>query len=66
MKKPLILIGTGMTSALFLAGCAPEPIVYEEKTYPVEDAAEIMEDKLEIENPGRDFEVIIQDETGEE
>lgn len=57
MKKLLIL-----GFCVFLAGCGLKEIQYEGKTMPVEDVEEIVENKLELENPHLDINVDISEE----
>lgn len=64
MKK-LIIIGTGVTMATFLAGCQEQQINYEGKLMPQLEAEELIEDQLEFDNPDLDLEVNILEESDE-
>lgn len=59
MKKGLLLIFI----ILLLSGCTPGKINYEGKTRTVDEAEEMIEDKLEAENITKDYEVSIVEET---
>lgn len=62
MKK-LIIIGTGLTMASFLAGCQEQQINYEGNLMPESEAEERIADQLEVENPELDLEVNIAPES---
>lgn len=63
MKK--LLLGSVIGSALILSGCTRGQIHFEGKKLPVEQAEEIIEDRLEDEN-GIDYEVTIAEETDDD
>ena len=60
MNNKKILISAG--AAILLAGCSGS-IKYEGKTRTYDQAEEMIEDKIEKENPGQDYEVSITTES---
>lgn len=63
--KRKTLIGIGFLTILILAGCEESKIVYEGEYMKKSQAEEIIADKLEVENPDLDLEIIIYDESDE-
>lgn len=56
MKRKAVALILGVA---LLTGCS-STIVYNEKERPTEEVEEIISDQLEVENPGLDIEVSIQ------
>ncbi|MGI2329678.1 hypothetical protein [Planococcus sp. YIM B11945] len=62
MKKTTLIIGT-LLAAVLLAGCTEGTVIYQDKEMPISEAQERIADQLEVENPDRDLEVTIYDES---
>lgn len=59
VRKLVVSVGA---ASLVLAGCSGATIKHEGKVRTVSNAEEMIEDKLEKENPGKDYEVGITEE----
>ncbi|MFC2948558.1 hypothetical protein [Virgibacillus sediminis] len=62
MKKKIIV---SAMAGVVLTGCSNPAIVYKGEEMPTSEASERIADELEVENPGLDLEVSIQQETDE-
>jgi hypothetical protein len=60
MKKTILALGLGV---IILTGCTPATMIYNGKKQNTLDIEEIIEDKLEAENPSMDLEISIMEET---
>lgn len=61
MKNSFLIVSAA--AALLLAGCSESTVIYKGKEMPVSEAQERIADELEVENPDRDLEVQIYDES---
>lgn len=61
MKNLFLIVSVAI--ALLLAGCSESRVVYKGKEMPVSEAQERIADELEVENPDRDLEVQIYEES---
>lgn len=62
MNKFTLFLGFGLILA-GLTACAPSQIIYENKLQPIQTVEEILSNKLEVENPDKDINVTITEET---
>ena len=65
-------MGKGMKRAIplllavsLLAACEEEPIIFEGEERPVHEVEDILGDRIESENPGRDIDVDVYEEADE-
>lgn len=62
MKRNAGIMAAVGAGAIFLAACEAEPILFEGEERPPEEVADILGDRLEADNPGRDIDVTITEE----
>jgi hypothetical protein len=61
-SKKIAILAIAATSLVLLSGCGIETLEFEEKTRQVEHVEEVLESRLESENPEYDLDVTITED----